>query len=441
MLTEPIKQKIEELFQSTPDYVGVGWGHKISKDQFIEERTIVFRVPKKLPLSEIPEEEHLPSTVEIDGVTYKTDVVEVGDVVPLSTCPSSTLNTCYTWTWFGFQETAGGQIYGPGNIPPGNRGVIRPIKGGISITSANNPISVGTLGFLAVDNAKNALVGVTNNHVVIGTAFYTNYRNVTNSNEYQDQYCQPGEGGFAANSNYVVGEVVRYVPIVPQPSVNQVDGALVTIDPSKVTNVESYKLYGTSITTPMPFATTAEIDQLSPATTLLVSSGRSSGVKSPTSCGIKINALNVSIPLSTYIDPNTGQLTGGYNLNGTRTGANFVNLIEFIRTDLQLNGAPACPYPIYGGDSGSALAAQINGTWKIIGLVFAGSTYYGYACRIDNVAAQLNISAWDGTTKNYFDTGSRAYRTTPGGSSDKTLTCTNNIYWQVGTTSLTNPCP
>ena len=186
MLTEPIKQKIEELFQSTPDYVGVGWGHKFNKEELTNEHSIVFRVPKKLPLSEIPEEEHLPSSVEIDGITYKTDVVEIGNVVPLSICPQTTLDTCYTWTWFAFQETAGGPIYGPGNIPPGNRGVIRPMQGGISITSANQLGKVGTLGFLAVDNEKNALVGVTNNHVVVGTAFYTTYRSVTNSNEFND---------------------------------------------------------------------------------------------------------------------------------------------------------------------------------------------------------------------------------------------------------------
>ena len=439
MLTEPIKQKIEDLFQSTPDYVGVGWGHKFNKEELTNEHSIVFNVPKKLPLSEIPEEEHLPSTVEIDGVTYKTDVIEIGDVVPLS-CPQTTLNTCYTWTWFPFQLTAGGTVYPPGNIAPGNRGVIRPMQGGISITSANQLTKVGTLGFLAVDNEKNALVGVTNNHVVVGTAFYTNYRSVTNSNEYNDQYYQSGEGGFQGNPDYVAGEVVRYVPIVPQPSLNQVDGALVTIDPSKVTNAESFKQYGTSILTPMPFATTAEINNLPIGTTLLVSSGRSSGVKSPTSCGIRLKDVYASVPLSTSINPNTGQLQGGYNLNGTPTGANFANTIMFIRTDIESNGDPSCPFPIYGGDSGSALCAYIGGVWKIIGLVFAGSSYYGFACRIDNVAAQLNISAWDGTTKNYFNTGSRQYKTTPGGSSNKTLTCTSNIYWQVGTTSLTNPC-
>jgi hypothetical protein len=427
MLTEPIKQKIEELFQSTPDYVGVGWGNKISNDQHTGERSIVFNVTKKLPLSEIPEEEHLPSTVEIDGVIYKTDVVEVGEITAFA-CPTTTLNSCYSWTNFAFNEYVGGPTYGGQNIAPGNRGVIRPMQGGISITSQKQLGTVGTLGFLAVDNEKNALVGVTNNHVVIGDAFFTTYRTLTNSNEYQDQYYQSGESGFQGNPNYVVGEVVRYVPINPSPSLNAVDGALVTIDPSKVTNAESYKLYGTSITTPMPFATTAEINNLVSTNPALASSGRTSGVKQGSPCGLKIFQVGGSTSVT------------GYKLQGVTQTVAFNDIITFIRNSPDQTATPQCPYPIYPGDSGSALAAYINGVWKIIGLVFAGSDYYGMACRIDNVAAQLNISAWDGTVKNYFNTGSRQYITTPGGSSNKTLTCTSNIYWQVGTTSLTNPC-
>jgi hypothetical protein len=131
---------------------------------------------------------------------------------------------------------------------------------------------------------------------------------------------------------------------------------------------------------------------------------------------------------------------GGYNLEGTAQQVSYTSLIQFIRNSPDQTAAPVCPYPIYPGDSGSALAAYINGVWKIIGLCFAGSDFYGFAARIDNVATQLNISAWDGTTKNYFDTSSRVYKTTPGGSMNKTLTCTDNIYWQVGTTISTNPC-
>ena len=423
MLTEPIKQKIKDLFDSTPDYVGVGWGNKISDNQHTGERSIVFNVTKKLPLSEIPEEEYLPSTVEIDGVTYKTDVIEVGEITAFA-CPTTTLNSCYSWsTPFDYN----GVVYGT-NTPPANRGVIRPMQGGISITSQKQLGTVGTLGFLAVDNEKNALVGVTNNHVVIGDAFFTIYRTLTNSNEYQDQYYQSGEGGFQGNPNYVVGEVVRYVPINPAPSLNTVDGALVTIDPSKVTNAESYKLYGTSITTPMPFATTAEINQLVNTNPPLASSGRTSGVKQGSPCGLKILQVGGSTSVA------------GYKLQGVTQTVSFSNVITFIRNSPDQTTIAECPYPIYPGDSGSALAAFIGGVWKIVGLCFAGSTYYGMANRIDEVAAQLNISAWDGTTKNYFNTDSRQYKTTPGGSSNKTLTCTSNIYWQVGTTSDTNPC-
>ena len=428
MLTEPIKQKIEDLFNSTPNYVGVGWGNKISDNQHTGERSIVFNVTKKLPLSEIPEEEHLPSTVEIDGVTYKTDVIEIGEITAFA-CPTTTLNSCYSWTDFQFTVPGNPQLYGGGGAtPPANRGVIRPMNGGISITSQKQLGTVGTLGFLAVDNEKNALVGVTNNHVVIGDAFFTIYRTLTNSNEYQDQYYQSGEGGFQGNPNYVVGEVVRYVPINPAPSFNTVDGALVSIDPSKVTNAESYKLYGTSILTPMPFATTAEINDLVMTNPPLASSGRTSGVKQGSPCGLKIFQVGGATSVS------------GYKLQGVTQTVSFSNIITFIRNSPDQTAIAECPYPIYPGDSGSALAAFIGGVWKIIGLVFAGSDYYGMANRIDNVAAQLNISAWDGTTKNYFNTGSRQYKTTPGGSSNKTLTCTSNIYWQVGTTSDTQPC-
>jgi hypothetical protein len=409
-------KKIEELYESTPDYVGVGFGFKSTNKEYTEDHAIIFTVEKKRPIEEIPEDELLPKEIEIDGVTYKTDVVEIGKVELLS-CSTTTLDACYNWSIpFNYEEN----IYG-NNVPPGNRGFIRPLKGGISITSQNQLGKVGTLGFIAVDDIKNALVGVTNNHVVIGNAFYTALRNASPVNEYQDSYYQPGESGFQGNPIYVVGEVVRYVPIHAN-AYNQVDGALVTIDSSTVTNAESYKQYNINYNTPMPFATTAEIDSLLNTNPTLYSSGRTSGVKSGSLCSLTTFNLNQILPIN------------GYNLDGTTTPVIFNKLIGFTRTSAQ------CPFPIVAGDSGSALVADFNGVYKIIGLVFAGSTYYGFANRIDDVASQLNISAWDGTTKNYFNTGSRQFKTTSGGSYNKTINCDNNIYWQVGTTNNTNPC-
>lgn len=418
-------EKIEELYESTPDYVGVGFGFKLTNKEYTEEHAVIFTVDKKRPIEEIPEDELLPNEIEIDGVIYKTDVVEIGQVETLA-CDTTTLNTCYNWTSFYYPAT--GPLYG-NNVPPGNRGYIRPLKGGISITSQNQLGKVGTLGCIAVDNAKNALVGLTNNHVVVGNAFYTALRNISPINEYQDSYYQPGEAGFQGNPTYIVGEVVRYAPIHAD-AYNQVDGALVTIASSSVTNAESFKQYGIDYNTPMPFATTAEIDGMITSGSIyynppIYSSGRTSGVKFGGLCGLRIFALNTVIPVT------------GYNLNGPNTTpatVTFNRCIGFTRTSAE------CPFPVAGGDSGSVLIASFNGVFKIIGLVFAGSTYFGYANRIDDVASQLNISAWDGTTKNYFNTGSRQFKTTPGGSYNKTIDCNSNIYWQVGTISNTNPC-
>jgi len=423
-------EKIEELYESTPDYVGVGFGFKLINREYTEEHAIIFTVEKKLPIEEIPEDELLPKEIKIDGVVYKTDVVEVGKIELLS-CDSTTLNTCYNWREPFIYD---GIQYGL-NIPPGNRGYIRPLKGGISITSQNQLGKVGTLGFIAVDNAKNALVGVTNNHVVVGNAFYTALRNASPVNEYQDSYYQPGEAGFQGNPSYIVGEVVRYVPIHAN-AYNQVDGALVTIASSTVTNAESFKQYGLAYNTPMPFATTAEIDgMIIPGSPYynppIYSSGRTSGLKSGSLCGLRVFTVNQIIPVGSSSPPPPS----GYNLDGTNVPVTFNRVIGFTRTNAD------CPFPIQGGDSGSALIADFNGVYKIIGLVFAGGfPYYGFANRIDDVATQLNMSAWDGTTKNYFNTGSRQFITTPGGSYNTTIDCNNNIYSQVGTISNTNPC-
>ena len=422
-------KKIEELYESTPDYVGVGFGFKLTNKEYTEDHAVIFTVEKKRPIEEIPEDELLPSEIEIDGVIYKTDVVEIGKVELLA-CSTTTLNTCYDWR---VPFSYDGVIYGL-DIPPGNRGFIRPLKGGISTISQNQAGAMGTLGFIAVDNAKNALVGVTNNHVVVGNAFYTALRTNSPVNEYQDNVYQPSP--WEPNSPgiaYTIGEVVRYVPIQTC-SYNQVDGALVTMDSSFVTNAESFKQYGITYNTPMSFATTAEIDGMTDLASpyynpSIYSSGRTSGVKSGSLCGLRVFSVNQIMPIGS-----SGPPSSGYNLDGIATPATFSRLIGFTRTNAD------CPFPIQGGDSGSALIASFNGVFKIIGLVFAGSTYFGYACRIDEVASQLNISAWDGTTKNYFNTGSRQFRTTPGSNANKTINCNDNIYWQVGTISNTNPC-
>jgi hypothetical protein len=86
------------------------------------------------------------------------------------------------------------------------------------------------------------------------------------------------------------------------------------------------------------------------------------------------------------------------------------------------------------------LIADYSGTWKIIGLCLAGSTNYGLACRIDNVATQLGIEAWDGSAKNYIDFASQDIITVTGTSSDATIVCDGKTYWQIGAGLTNNPC-
>jgi hypothetical protein len=69
-----------------------------------------------------------------------------------------------------------------------------------------------------------------------------------------------------------------------------------------------------------------------------------------------------------------------------------------------------------------------------------GTEFYGYACRIDEVATQLGIEAWDGTAKPFIDTNSIQIKAVAGTSSSKTIVCGGTTYWQIGSDNNTNYC-
>jgi hypothetical protein len=418
MLTQEIKNKLNELYQNTPDYVGVAYGHKTIKGVETSDISIVFTVPKKRPLNEIPFDEHLPEFIEIDGTIYRTDVIEIGKVVPMVDYPICDnpliAPNCYTWTPLG-------------SVNPPNRNTLRPLVGGISLTADRLIGKVGTLGLIVVDSLSQKLVGLTNNHVVVQDASYTSYRNLNSSivNEYKSSAYQSGEVTPSVSTR--IGEVVRYVPLKSQPELNTVDGALVSLCANTVSNTTSFTQLGINYNQPMPFATTAEIDSLLVTPRTILSSGRTSGVKSG-DCGLKIKLLGAS------------QSVGSYPLQGSGRTVSFNSLIVFTRL------SEGCNFPIYGGDSGSVLIADFNGVYKIIGLNFAGSSQvpgsttdigqFGFACRIDNVAFELGIEAWDGTPKNTVSTIEKVI--TPNGSSNKTIIVDGKTYWQVGLSRYLN---
>jgi hypothetical protein len=402
-MNQLIENKIKELYDNTPEYVSVAFGKKKINNIFTDENCFVFMVEEKKPLKDIPENEILPTSIEVDSVSYKTDVWNIGkiNIIP---CNQNVLDNCYDWK----------------KNQPLNQRKIRPLKGGISITSNNTKQYVGTLGFIAVDNETNALVGVTNAHVQVGNLMYTDEREIGNEdNDESNLTFQSGESGAGIMDN-MIGETIRYVPITNKRR-NQVDGALISLKSNDISNTESFKQHGLPYDLPMPFASSQEINSLLLLNPKIYSSGRTTGVKGNDTCGLMVTATNGY----TYI--------GGYEKNSV-SYTEFNGIIFFNRLTSD------CPYPIYDGDSGSALIADLNGVWKIIGLVFAGGTDIGCACRIDVLSQQLGISSWDGTPKRFIDVNSKSKKTLVGGSGQQTLICDEKTYSQMGSTFDSFPC-
>ena len=459
MITDNIKQKIEEIFRSTSDsVVGVGLSTKTKNGVDTGEECIGFRVLEKKPIDQLKPEEIIPKEIIIDGVIFKTDVCSTGIILPLS-CNSFTLNNCYS----NFPGTSTSLI---------NRTRQRPLIGGISITSEKNIGSVGTLGVLVLDNKTDALLALTNLHVIVDYGFHTGDINsnwILPNNTQNDIY-QNGEEPFLILSNpqnYKVGEMIRYQPLniyplqsslynssgkkmiwetgYPPPSWinrttpvnNSIDAALFSVEQITITYSYSSGLLGLTGSEFMPFASTAEID--STLMNAVFSSGRSSGLvfgTSSESCGIKVKSIGVSVlvPFDYQVsveEYNNGLYTQSSGFTWS-AGALFDDCIEVVRIDEN------CEYPFFPGDSGSCVVADFSGTYKIIGILFAGSSVSSYLSRIDNIARILDIKAWTGQTAS-FVTG-KTIISLPGTSFSSTASCFDDIYWQVGLGTFSIPC-
>jgi len=383
--------------------------------------------------------------------------------------------------------TTGAPFTPPSTQNLGNRQLRRPIVGGVSITSTSKLGSVGTMGLVCQDSASGALVGLTNNHVIIRDPFYTDQRTYVNpQNEYDlldanstpDRVYQDAENTalLFPGSNREVGRVLRYAPLYTSAStianpafINKVDGAIFSLYCTASDGIDilsfstassygtgSYQQYGLAYTSSMPFATTAEINNLLNTNPIVYSSGRTSGAKGYDPCPLRILGFTNS--------------TISYPLQGVNTPAYMQDLIAFVKPQDSssfnpiLPGAGAagnlCPFPAWYGDSGSTLIAKIGGIWKIIGLVFAGNSYtftpsvvingslqtlfyasdIGYACRIDHVANELGIKAWTGSIAPVVDNDSITYVTVSGSNDDRVLNCSGSSYWQVGLTTRHDIC-
>lgn len=430
-----VEKNLVSIDESTPTYASVSWGKKTVAGEKTETQCIIFGVPEKRSIDDIPEEERLPSTVTIEGVEYETDVIEE-DTMEFLACSAETLQTCYTWT-----SSIDGTVIEGYTSPPTHQTKIRPIKGGLQIGYANgnnyvNTTGVGTLGLIAVDSITDSLVGITNAHVaaldwseptltwskinegafgvtndhytkanrIFGNPYYRVSTGVANKPTAQENpyelvnIVRDAGGTVNFTTSFEIGKLIRFFPIITTEAVykppawttgsnayNDIDAAVIGLKSSVISLTESWKQHEltSGSQTPAPWASKSEIDNLISTDPYLFSSGRTTGAKGEGACKLKIAAVGWTGTVS------RGGFFGNY--------ARFRNVLRFTRED------STCPWPIAGGDSGSALLADIGGTIKVIGLVFAGSKTDGLAIRIDKIAHYLQVEAWDGTAKNYID--------------------------------------
>jgi hypothetical protein len=378
-------------------------GKKIKNGVVTDELSIVFFVDEKKPLENLTQSELIPTRINVNGVIMKTDVVESVDA-RINPCPSEFNSSC---------------IFSP--VP--NKSYIRPIVGGISIRKTTD--GIGTLGFLAKHTETGSLVGVTNLHVALKTHFLAGSLCQTSPctfdyNSLIEQIYQPGENPIYETDFYNLGRVM-YCHLLTSNVAAEIDCCLIGLKESVISNSESFKQYGLSFTNVPVFATTAEIDSILTNNIELAASGRSSGPKEGSLCGLKALYSNYNVGVWGYMKNN----------DGFEYRKSFTNQIAYTRTNVD------CPDPSIPGDSGSAVLGKFNGVWKIVGLNYAGGTFgsgieFGVFNRIDRVASLMGIESWDGSSLNFIDLNNVETYQVQGFSPDLTVSVGGETYWQAG---------
>ena len=402
-----ILNEIEVLKTNNPDK-DVFFGKKIVGGKITDENSIVFAVNEKKSVNELSEDEILPKVINVDGEELSTDVIKKL-TAKNNICPSNFNDECL------FSS-------------PENFLKHRPLVGGISIRkTTGGDYGQGTMGFLAIHSDTGALVAVSNLHVIALYHFLAadiedecqNGGCDLNYNTLLEQMFQPGESPADEIEENNIGRVM-YCKLLPDFGSFEIDCGLIALKPEVISNTESFKQLNLSFDNVPLFATTEEINSLVIDNIPLAASGRSSGHKEGSLCGLKAVGLNV--PVNTY---------PYYKNDGSDWSVPFSNQIQYSRMNSQ------CPNPSIGGDSGSAIMGNFNGVWKIVGLNYAGGSdengnEYGFFNRIDKVAEQMGIEPWDGTTPNFIDLNNYEVFYSDGYDGDLTKSINGETFWQVG---------
>lgn len=393
-IPDNINDIIQNLYISAPDNIhGIGLGFKTINGIKTNEIAIVYSVLEKKPVEQLNPEDIIPKTIQIsESSIIRSDVIQAN-------LPSISSN-CYSYN---------------DSSSDAHRAKYRPLKCGVSFADSNG--TAGTLGLIVRDNEDNHLVALTNNHVIVTDALINSVKTTPISIPYDIRnkpVLQPGpyDGGTVAWDT--LGFVKRYYPL--QGSFNFIDAALASL--SNVADATTaIEQLGLNNLVHLPAASTSEINGLlNIPPPILSKSGRTTGFIGGATCPIVITALSLT------------QAVTGYNSQGVSYTVTFSDCMAF---EYENGGL----YPSMPGDSGSVLVADINGTNKIVGLVFAGDgSSFGIACRIDRVLDMLNVSVWDGSFFNppYPTSSTIEYISKPGLLSTPIIIENGKKYWQVG---------
>lgn len=403
-----IEKITQKLLQETPEYVhSVGYGFKEVNGKLTDELSIVFSVTEKKPLSSIPQNEILPSSITTDdGTVFTTDVIQTPQAVAYPSCytisnsvePVSLHRTSRT-TYIGGTRIS----------------IDNPLDLG-------NTVFTGTMGLICKDLTDNTLVALTNAHV----AAYTERAASLLSSSFSNRQTTVYQAIPGTNPPPSTMKLKRYVPLLT--SGNTIDAAVVAItNSSRVNTLTSFKQLNLNYGN-LEFATTSEIDNLVINKNPIFKAGATTGpVGWPGSApwgsdSCSLTATQVGVSLGVNFGGNVLNFTSCLTYRGTFTVASS------------------------GGDSGSAVCALINpesqslSAWKVVGLTFAGSDLGdnspSYACRIDNICSTLQLTAWDGQTTALTNLGKERVKYVEGKSDLPYIDEDNKRYWQTGLTVI-----
>ena len=439
-----IQQMLEmkEFLNSIVEKHEGAMGGYLSKKEIGGEETEIdsftFFVSDKKPESELTEGEILPKSVTFpDGKVIATDVIE-GLCIPV-----------------GYIDKLSYQGCGEAD-PADNQDKQRPIKGGTSIatkTSQEGKVdNWGTLGCLVVDNDDNTLCALTNAHVACADFFLPEFcgdtpkaaNQLTWSNVVNEKIFQGKElDGLASyKESDCIGIVKRYSPIGNRGSYDTsqtstpylkpygqldsngrpkivCDAALIALKES-VVSADSWKQQGISTqgSSAPSFCTMSEYVNLmydsawgsfgsdvggtaSTPPKMFISSRTTGPKEGDPEIQFVAPMMDITIPYSSSV------ASAGYGL------CRFSEAFSFGLKEDAKGADIYCHNPCVGGDSGSSVWAEINGTWKIVGLVFGSwinnktkTRKLGFAMPMPIVAQVMNISAWDGnlSSVDFLDT-------------------------------------